>query len=114
MGLDITIRTIKNRPKESYWNSESLGDEVVYFRKFYPLQYWVQDNCKEIKHDVFDLYKITKKDLLNFVSFFESVKGDEKWWDGLIDYSEYISILKEKLNDGKSFEDKFYYYEWSN
>lgn len=101
MGLDSSIFNNNPEPKNEF---DILGEELVYFRKFYSFHVWICTNCERVDHDVFyDVYKITRNNILEFIEFY---KKEEDVFDV---ETEKIEPLHELL---KTSTDDFWYYEY--
>ena len=111
MGLDATFYRKQFVDSDNY----DLEYPLIYFRKFYGLDTWINNNCEKLQHDIIDVKIITKSDMENIRI---AIKNK--------DFSE-IDINWEEENEGKmsAFEefldfeyekgfDDEYYYEYFN
>ena len=110
MGLDQHIkRKIADFNKDDF--EDIFLEDLIYFRKFYPLNNWVMENCKNANHNWSDIYEIKLKDLLIFIDYYRDTKN--KWWDEEPDVAKFESLIKF-VESIKNKPEEIYYYTYIN
>ena len=103
MGLDMSLYRLSGSYKSG--KEDYFGEEIRYWRKYYPLDQWIKDHCEQFKHEYRDVYAVS---IDNFKKLKEDVLSE--------DFNEYMQQNKDLVNfidsDILKNEGYTYYYEY--
>lgn len=93
------------------WRS-FLGEELIYFRKFYAFNNWILSNCEKLNHSIVDGCKVTLADLLKLKQEIAD-KKDAYFFEEY--FKEKLANLVKFINEEeKNQSSEFYYYTYQN